>query len=28
MSAKGRKEAMQHSKELQMSQTPVKGGNP
>ncbi len=28
MSAKGRKEAMQHSKELQMSQTPIKGGNP
>jgi len=29
MSAKGRKEAMQQSKEFQMSQTPVKsGGNP
>ena len=28
MSAKGRKEAMQQSKELQMSQTPVKAGNP
>jgi hypothetical protein len=28
MSAKGRKEAMQQSKELQMSQTPVKTTNP
>lgn len=28
MSAKGRKEAMQQSKELQMSQTPVKATNP
>lgn len=26
MSAKGRKEAMQHAKEMQLSQTPVKAG--